>query len=59
MREQRTDANITKKWNSICTVEYRTTMSIIEKLSNTFTKQLKTEHIYTLLNETINIRECL
>ena len=39
--------------------EHRRDMNIAEKLNNTFTKELKRELKYTLLNQTKNVRESL
>ena len=59
MTEHKTDMNITEKLNSTSTAEYKTTMNITGKLSSTFKKEHSTEHNYTLVNQTINIGECL
>ena len=58
MVEHKTDMSNTKYKKPNMT-ECKTDMNITEKLSNTFTKEHSTEHnYYTLVNQTINIREC-
>ena len=59
MTEHKTDINITEKLNSTFTVEYKTNMNMTKKLSSTFTTEHQTGHNYTLVNQTIIIRECL
>ena len=59
MTEHKTDINITEKLNSTSIGEYKTDMNMTEKLSRTFTTEHQTEHNYTLVSQTINIREYL